>query len=45
MSENEHNKGRLLGKAVLAGERVMQIGAEAARLKTRASTAVEDAVI
>ena len=45
MSENEHNKGKLLGKAVLAGERVMHIGAEAARLKTRASTAVEDAMI
>lgn len=43
MSENE--KGKVLEKAVHAGERVMHIGAEAARLKARASGAVEDAVI
>ena len=43
MSENE--KGSLLGKAVHAGERVIQVGAEASRLKVQASHAVEDAMI
>ena len=42
MSENE--KKSLLGKAVHVGERVVEVGAEAARLKARASHAVEDAV-
>ena len=42
MSENE--KGSLLGKAVHAGERVIQVGAEASRLKVKASHAVEDAM-
>src|SRR6266566_1111337 len=42
MSENEKNS--LLGKAVHAGERVVELGAEASRLKVRASHAVEDAV-
>jgi len=42
MSENE--KSSLLGKAVLAGERVVQVGAEAARLKVQASHAAEDAM-
>jgi ElaB/YqjD/DUF883 family membrane-anchored ribosome-binding protein len=43
MSEN--NERSLLGKAVHAGERVIEVGAEAARLKVRASHAVEDAVL
>ena len=43
MSEND--KKSLLGKAVHAGERVIEIGAEAARLKVRASHAAEDALI
>ena len=43
MSENE--KPGLLGKAVHVGERVVEVGAEAARLKVRASHAVEDAVV
>jgi len=43
MSENE--KASLLGKAVHAGERVIQVGAEASRLKVKASHAVEDAMI
>ena len=43
MSENE--KASLLGKAVHAGERVIQVGAEASRLKVQASHAVEDAMI
>ncbi len=42
MSENE--KSSLLGKAVHAGERVVELGAEASRLKVRASHAVEDAM-
>ncbi len=42
MSENE--KESLLGKAVHAGERVIQAGAEASRLKVQASHAVEDAM-
>jgi ElaB/YqjD/DUF883 family membrane-anchored ribosome-binding protein len=42
MSENE--KSGLLGKAVHAGERVVELGAEASRLKVRASHAVDDAV-
>ena len=42
MSENE--KSGLLGKAVHAGERVVELGAEASRLKVRASHAVGDAV-
>ena len=40
MTEDE--KKSLLGKAVHAGERVVELGAEAARLKVRASHAVED---
>lgn len=43
MSQNE--KQSLLGKAVHAGERAIEIGAEASRLKVRASHAVEDAVV
>ena len=43
MSENE--KRSLLGKAVHAGERVMQVGAEASRLKVQASHAVEDTLV
>jgi ElaB/YqjD/DUF883 family membrane-anchored ribosome-binding protein len=42
MSETE--KESLLGKAVHAGERVIQVGAEASRLKVKASHAVEDAM-
>src|SRR6266404_8769729 len=42
MSEDE--KSGLLGKAVQAGERVVELGAEASRLKVRASHAVEDAM-
>lgn len=42
MSENE--KRSLVGKAVHVGERVVEVGAEAARLKVRASHAVEDAM-
>lgn len=43
MSENE--KASLLGKAVHAGERVIQVGVEAARLKVQASHAVEDTIV
>lgn len=43
MSENE--KKSLLGKAVHAGERVIEAGAEATRLKVKASHAVEDAMV
>jgi ElaB/YqjD/DUF883 family membrane-anchored ribosome-binding protein len=42
MEENE--KSGLLGKAMHVGERLMEVGGEAARLKTAASNAVEDAV-
>ncbi len=42
MSENE--KRSLLSKAVHAGERAVEMGAEASRLKVRASHAVEDAI-
>ena len=41
MSEDE--KRSLIGKAVHAGERVVQVGVEAARLKAQAAHAVEDA--
>ena len=40
----ENDKRSLLGKAVHAGERVVEAGVEASRLKVRASHAVEDAV-
>lgn len=43
MAEDE--KRSLLGKAVHAGERVVEIGVEAARLKQRASHAVEDTMV
>jgi ElaB/YqjD/DUF883 family membrane-anchored ribosome-binding protein len=43
MSEDE--KRSLVGKAVHVGGRVIQAGAEAARLKAQASHAVEDAKI
>ncbi len=43
MAEDE--KRGLLGKAVHAGERVVEIGVEAARLKARASHAVEDTMV
>ena len=42
MEENE--KSGLLGKAMHVGERLIEVGGEAARLKTAASNAVEDAV-
>jgi ElaB/YqjD/DUF883 family membrane-anchored ribosome-binding protein len=41
----EDDKRSLLGKAVHAGERVIEVGAEATRLKVRASHAVEDAMV
>jgi ElaB/YqjD/DUF883 family membrane-anchored ribosome-binding protein len=41
----EDEKKSLLGKAVHAGERVVELGAEAARLKVRASHAVEDTMV
>lgn len=40
----ENDKRSLLGKAVKVGGRVMEAGAEASRLKVRATHAVEDAV-
>ena len=43
MSEDE--KRSLVGKAVHVGGRVIQVGAEAARLKVQASHAVEDAKV
>src|SRR4030095_1082345 len=43
MSEDE--KRSLIAQAVHAGERVVQVGVEAARLKAQASHAVEDARI
>ena len=43
MSEDE--KGSLLGKAAKLGERAVELGTEATRLKVRASHAVEDAVV
>jgi len=43
MEGNEKNG--LLGKAMHVGERLVEVGGEAARLKTAASHAVEDAVI
>jgi len=43
MSEND--KKSLLGKAIHAGERVIEAGAEATRLKVKASHAVEDAML
>jgi ElaB/YqjD/DUF883 family membrane-anchored ribosome-binding protein len=42
MEENE--KSGLLGKAMDVGERLMEVGGEATRLKTAASHVVEDAV-
>jgi len=42
MEGNEKNG--LLGKAMQVGERLVEVGVEAARLKTTASHAVEDAV-
>ena len=42
MEENE--KSSLLGKGMHVGERLAEVGGEAARLKTAASHAVEDAV-
>ena len=42
MEGNE--KSSLLGKAMHVGERLVEVGDEAARLKTAASHAVEDAV-
>jgi len=42
MSEND--KSGLLGKAVHAGERVVELGAEASRMKVRASHVAEDAM-
>ena len=42
MEGNEKNG--LLGKAMHVGERLVEVGGEAARLKTTASHAVEDAV-
>lgn len=44
MAEEDEKKS-LLGKAVHAGERVVELGAEAARLKVRASHAVEDTMV
>jgi ElaB/YqjD/DUF883 family membrane-anchored ribosome-binding protein len=41
----DEEKSGLLGKAVHAGERVVELGAEAARLKVRASHAVEDTMV
>jgi ElaB/YqjD/DUF883 family membrane-anchored ribosome-binding protein len=37
-------KNGLLGKAMHVGERLVEVGGEAARLKTAASDAVEDAM-
>ena len=37
-------KNGLLGKAIHVGERLVEVGSEATRLKTAASHAVEDAV-
>lgn len=42
MEGNEKNG--LVGKAMHVGERLVEVGGEAARLKTAASHAVEDAV-
>jgi ElaB/YqjD/DUF883 family membrane-anchored ribosome-binding protein len=42
MEGNE--KGSLLEKAMYVGERLVEVGGEASRLKTAASHAVEDAV-
>jgi len=42
MEENE--KSSLLGNAMHVGERLVEVGGEAARLKTAASHAVEDPV-
>src|SRR3977135_4456133 len=41
----DQEKSSLFGKAVHAGERVVELGAEAARLKVRASHAVEDTMV
>src|SRR5205807_1426719 len=43
MSENE--KRSLIGKAVDAGGRAVELGAEASRLRVRASHAAEDGLI
>ena len=40
----ENDKNTLFGKAMHVGERLVEVGGEAARLKTTASHAVEDAV-
>src|ERR671918_3114227 len=40
----ENDKRSLLGKGMHVGERLAEVGDEAARLKTAASHAVEDAV-
>lgn len=40
----ENDKSGLLGKAMQVGERLAEVGEEAARLKTAASHAVEDTV-
>jgi ElaB/YqjD/DUF883 family membrane-anchored ribosome-binding protein len=40
----ENDKNTLIGKAMHVGERLVEVGGEAARLKTTASHAVEDAV-
>jgi ElaB/YqjD/DUF883 family membrane-anchored ribosome-binding protein len=46
MAEDEaEDKSSLLGKAVHAGGRVVELGAEAARLKVRATHAVEDTMV
>ena len=39
-----NDKNTLIGKAMHVGERLVEVGGEAARLKTTASHAVEDAV-
>jgi ElaB/YqjD/DUF883 family membrane-anchored ribosome-binding protein len=40
----ENAKSSLLGKAMHVGERLVEVGGEASRLKTAASRSVEDAV-
>jgi ElaB/YqjD/DUF883 family membrane-anchored ribosome-binding protein len=41
----ENDKSGLLGKAVHAGERIVELGAEVSRLKVRASHATDDAMV
>ena len=43
--EEKKEKSSLLGKAVHAGGRFVELGAEAARLKVKASHAVEDTMV